>query len=198
MSNTDSRKTSTSAEPLAETSAENLRGRPSDRAKGAMQKTPQPPCASCTSDDGTSAVAPRRSEAATGNGAVDAADATAAADYAAQARDFMARSRMYFEDGLLHHASEKGWCAAEHMAKAVAQTQGWRYETHAEFSLILHRASKALGNDRVDLLRGTPNELHSNYCRRKRHLNAEVIGEDLERVVELIDLLEPLATPAAS
>ena len=132
------------------------------------------------------------------NGAAQADAATAAADHAAQAREFLDRSRIYFEDGMLHQASEKGWGAAAHMAKAVAVTQGWQYTTHAELGGILHNSRKALDDDRLSALRSTPYELHSNFYQRKRHLNAEVIGENLERVAELVDLLEPLAKPTPS
>ena len=45
------------------------------------------------------------------------------ADHAAQARDFLEKSREYLAAGDLHQASEKGWGAASHMVKAVAVAQ---------------------------------------------------------------------------
>ncbi|MCY4455272.1 MAG: hypothetical protein OXC56_03050 [Chloroflexi bacterium] len=53
-----------------------------------------------------------------------AGDMVEVADYAAQAREFLTRSREYLAAGDLHQASEKGWGAAAHMAKAVAAAQG--------------------------------------------------------------------------
>ena len=129
-----------------------------------------------------------------------AEDLVAIADFEAQARDFLNRGRAYLAAGHLHQASEKGWGAAAHMAKAVAVAQGWPYDTHADFSLVLNRATAETGEDRLRGLRAIANELHSNYYRRKRHLDGAEIGRDLESIAELLELLAPLArrpTPAA-
>ena len=124
-------------------------------------------------------------------------DPVEVADHAAQAREFLAKSREYLDAEDLHQASEKGWGAAAHMAKAVAAAQGWEYETHADFSAVLNRAWQATGDDQLLALRGIANELHSNYYRRKRHLNAAVIGRDIESVAELVEILQPLADPSS-
>ena len=118
-------------------------------------------------------------------------------DYQDQARDFLAKSRGYLAADDLHQASEKGWGAAAHMAKAVAAAYGWEYGRHRDFSLVLNNARRLTGNPRILDLRGRANELHQNYYQRKRHLNAEVIGDDIEGVAELLDLLEPLLAAAA-
>ena len=114
------------------------------------------------------------------------------ADYESQAQEFLANSRDFLDAGNLHQASEKGWGAAAHMAKAVASAQGWRYETHADFSQVMLQASRLANNSRIRELRGVPNELHQNYYRRKRHLDASAIREDLETVAELLEILYPL------
>ena len=128
-----------------------------------------------------------------------AEELVAIADSEAQARDFLNRGRAYLAAGHLHQASEKGWGAAAHMAKAVAVAKGWPYDTHADFSLVLNRATAETGEDRLRGLRAIANELHSNYYRRKRHLDAAEISRDLESMAELLELLAPLArrpTPA--
>ena len=114
------------------------------------------------------------------------------ADYASQAREFLANSREFLAAGSLHQASEKGWGAAAHMAKAVAVAQGWQYETHSDFSEVMYQASQLANSPRIRQIRGIANELHHNYYRRKRHLNADAIREDLEEVAELLELLHPL------
>ena len=124
-------------------------------------------------------------------------DPVEVADHAAQAREFLAKSREYLDAEDLHQASEKGWGAAAHMAKAVAAAQGWEYETHADFSVVLNRAWQVTGDDQLRALRGIANELHSNYYRRKRHLDAAVIGQDIESVAELVEILAPLAEPSS-
>ena len=127
-----------------------------------------------------------------------ASDAVVIADHETQAREFLAKARDYLTAGDLHQASEKGWGAAAHMAKAVAVARGWEYETHADFSVVLNQAWQTTGNDRLRALRGIANDLHGNYYRRKRHLNAEVIGRDIESVAELVEALAPLAGEAAA
>ena len=127
-----------------------------------------------------------------------AEDLVAIADFEAQAHEFLDRGREYLAAGRLHQASEKGWGAAAHMAKAVSVAQGWEYDTHSDFSVVLNRATAAIGDDRLRGLRAIANELHGNYYRRKRHLDAAVIGRDLESMAELLELLAPLAQRPAS
>ena len=124
------------------------------------------------------------------------ADLVEVADYVAQSREFLTQAREHLAAGHLHQASEKGWGAAAHMAKAVAAAQGWEYDTHADFSVVLNRGLEVTGDDRLRGLRATANDLHSNYYRRKRHLNAGVIGRDIESVAELLGILAPLTAPS--
>ncbi|MYC35397.1 MAG: hypothetical protein F4X66_00550 [Chloroflexi bacterium] len=113
-------------------------------------------------------------------------------DYETQAREFLGMAWDFLAAGNLHQASEKGWGAASHMAKAVAVAQGWQYGNHAEFSNVMYQARQLTGNPRFRQLRGVANELHLNYYKRKRNLNAGEIREDLEEVVELLEILHPL------
>ena len=113
-------------------------------------------------------------------------------DYKAQAREFLSKGREYLAAGDLHQASEKGWGAASHMAKAAAAAQGWEYEKHRDFSSVLNQARRLAGNDSLRGLRGIANDLHGNYYERKRHLDAEAIGKDLESMAELLEILAPL------
>ena len=117
---------------------------------------------------------------------------TEVTDHEAQAREFLAKGREYLDAGDLHQASEKGWGAAAHMAKAVAIAQGWEYRRHSDFSRVMNEANFATGNDRLRALRGIANDLHGNYYERKRHLNAEIIGRDLESIEDLLAILVPL------
>lgn len=114
-------------------------------------------------------------------------------DFKAQAREFLDKGREYLAAGDLHQASEKGWGAAAHMAKAVAEAQGWEYERHPDFSSVMNQAALLTGSDRLRDLRARANDLHGNYYVRKRFLDAETIGKDLDSVAELVELLAPLA-----
>ena len=114
------------------------------------------------------------------------------ADHAAKAREFLTRGREYLAVGDLHQASEKGWGAAAHMTKAVAVAQGWEYTNHSHFSNVLNEARRLTGNARLLDLRSRANELHVNYYKRDILLEADVIGEDIDSVAELLTLLFPL------
>ena len=126
------------------------------------------------------------------------AEPDAIIDYETQAREFLDLAREYLGHDNLHQASEKGWGAAAHMAKAVALSQGWDYHTHADFFVVLRQASRAVDNERLLDLRATANDLHANYYRRGRHLDADEIGRDLAKVSELLGLLTPLLNGAGS
>ncbi len=121
------------------------------------------------------------------------ADITDITDYVAEARELLARGRRHLATGRLHRASRRGWEAAALMARAVAAAQGWEYEHPDHFSVLLNRAWKLTGEDRLLGLRGIANDLRGNYHRRKRHLDAEAIREDIESVAELLEILAPLA-----
>ena len=112
--------------------------------------------------------------------------------YAAQGRDFLGKAQEYLAAGDLHQASEKGWGAAAHMAKAVALTQGWPYERHSHFHQVMNRARNLTGNDRLRLLHGRAEVLHVNFYEIKESLDQETIREDLTNIAELLDILEPL------
>ena len=122
-------------------------------------------------------------------------DPTEINDYIAQAMQFLARSRQYLAAGDLHLASVMGWGAASHMAKAVAAYQGWQYRTHAKFHVVMDQAWTLSGDDRIPRLRAVANELHANYYRRRRHLDADAIARDLDDVAELVSLLAELVKP---
>ena len=120
------------------------------------------------------------------------ADRAEVEDYAQQSRQFLERARIYVADGDLHQASEKAWGAAALMAKAVAAANGWTYEKHSDFSIVLNNAWELTGNDQIRPLRAIANDLHGYYYVRKRFLNADVIAADIESVAELVDILAPL------
>ena len=114
--------------------------------------------------------------------------------YRRQARQFLARSREYLTSRDLHQASEKGWGAAAHMAKAVAAAHDWRYDKHSDFIIVINSVGRLTGNERVRMLRGIATDLQSQFYERDEFLNANDIAADVESVGELLDMLEPLTT----
>ena len=119
----------------------------------------------------------------------------AVADFARQSREFLGKGRGYLAAGDLHQASEKGWGAAAWMAKAVAEAQGWQYNRHDEFFTVMRQAQDVSGDDRLRNLRRAANELHGYYYTRRRFLRSDDIGQGLEEVALLLDILQPLTEP---
>lgn len=112
--------------------------------------------------------------------------------YETQAREFLARGQDYLAAGDLHQASEKGWGAAAHMAKAVAIAQGWRYARHSHYHRVMNQAGRLTGNTRLPFLHGRAEILHANYYELKEDLDAALIRNDLDNVAELLEILHPL------
>lgn len=121
------------------------------------------------------------------------ADITDVVDCLAASRELLARGRRHLATGKLHRASRRGWEAAALMARRVAAAQGWEYEQPDHFSVVLNQAWRLTGEDRLPGLRGIANELRGNYYKRKRHLEADSIEEDIDAVAELLEILAPLA-----
>ena len=115
-----------------------------------------------------------------------------AGSHASQAREFLGKAQEYLDSGDLSQASEKGWGAAAHMAKAVSLTQGWPYERHSHFHQVMNRARNLTGNDRLRLLHGRAEVLHINFYGTKDELDQSTITEDLTGIAEMLDILEPL------
>ena len=122
-------------------------------------------------------------------------------DFAAQSRESLSKSRDYLAAGRLHKASAFGWQAASLMGKAVAAAQGWDYGYNdndmfkSQFSRVVRRAGRLSGNRRLGELGGVGLNLRENQYRRKRHLCAQIIAEDLGLVAEVVELLAPLTAP---
>lgn len=111
--------------------------------------------------------------------------------YIDKAREFLARSKGYLEQGDLHQASEKGWGAAAHMAKAVAHANGWEYEHHGQFDGIITNARQRYRLPQLRNYGKSAHILHQNYYQHPSMLNADTIQEDIEDVENLLNALEP-------
>ena len=116
----------------------------------------------------------------------------AVADFARRSREFLDKGREYLAAGDLHQASEKGWGAAAWMAKSVAEARGWQYNRHDEFFTVMRQAQDVSGDSRLRNLRRAANELHGYYYTRRRFLRSDDIGQGLDEVATLLDILQPL------
>ena len=114
------------------------------------------------------------------------------AAYESQAREFLAKSRKFLAVGDLRQAAEKGWDAAEQMAKAVALAQNWRYTRHGHFHRIMNQAGEATGNDRLRDFHGRAEILRINFYDLQLELDPEQTSRDIEDMATMLEILYPL------
>ena len=113
-------------------------------------------------------------------------------DYIASAREFLARAQNYLGEGDLYQASENGWGAAAHIAKALATARGWEYERHDDFHAIVNRSQSRLRERRLWTWASSANMLHTLFYQRRTELDADAIGLYLADVQSFVDALERL------
>ena len=94
------------------------------------------------------------------------------------------------QDGDRLQASEKGWGAAAHALKAVAEQRGWQHNNHALLIRIARTLATEAGQPEIRRLFDVAAALHSNFY--ETWMNDEDVAERLEDVKELLGLLRPL------
>ena len=88
-------------------------------------------------------------------------------------------------------ASEKGWGAAAHAVKSVAERRGWRHTSHRDLYRTINRI--AAETDRTDILDlfSIANSLHQNFY--EGWMEDENIERGLAVVMRLVDILDEVA-----
>lgn len=117
--------------------------------------------------------------------------------YRQTSRRLLAQARDELDQGDLIQASEKGWGAAAHMLKAIAEERGgdWEHSRHRHFAAAAARLRSEMGNRDVMRCFQAAESLHGNFY--EDHFPPEIISESLDDVERLLDLLEPLIDAAA-
>ena len=85
-------------------------------------------------------------------------------------------------------ASEKGWGAAAHTVKAIAERRGWRHERHGHLFGVVRAIVAESGQPRIMDLFHVANGLHANFY--EGWLGQEDVERGLGQVEELLGLLE--------
>ena len=106
-------------------------------------------------------------------------------------REFIVHAGEQLALGNSLQASEKGWGAAAHAVKAIAERRGWRHKSHRDLYRAINRISAQMGRkDVLDLFR-TANALHQNFY--EGWMEDENIDRGLTRVTLLLDILDEAA-----
>jgi hypothetical protein len=93
------------------------------------------------------------------------------------------------QDDLLQ-ASEKGWGAAAHMVKGVAQRRGWRHDGHRELYQVVNRLAQETEDRQIRVLFNSASALHSNFY--ENWMPKEMVEDSLAQVREFVRKLEGL------
>ena len=106
-------------------------------------------------------------------------------------REFLIHAREQLDLGDSLQASEKGWGAAAHAVKAVAESRGWRHRSHRNLFEVIDRIATRTDRPEVIELFGVANALHQNFY--EGWMTNEYISKSLERVERLLDTLDEVA-----
>lgn len=87
-------------------------------------------------------------------------------------------------------ASEKGWGAAAHAIKAIAERRGWRHRTHRDLFAVARRVAASEERREIIELFGLANSLHQNFY--EGWMDDEFISESLDRLGNLLDILDEI------
>ncbi len=106
-------------------------------------------------------------------------------------RNFLIHAREQLALGDSLQASEKGWGAAAHAVKALAQRRGWRHNSHRDLFVVSSRLTAATGRLEIAELFSVANALHQNFY--EGWMNEEHIAMNLDSVERLLDTLDEVA-----
>ena len=84
-------------------------------------------------------------------------------------------------------ASEKGWGAAAHAVKAIAEGRGWQHKSHADLFNIVRWLSDEVEQPDIHTLFRSASGLHINFY--EGWLDDEIIAQNLTRVRLLLAML---------
>ena len=88
---------------------------------------------------------------------------TRAEEHARTGRDMLSQARDAVGRGDLLQASEKGWGAAAHMVKAVAERRGWQHAGHRELYVAVNRLAQETDDGHIRTMFHVAGSLHGNF-----------------------------------
>ena len=107
-------------------------------------------------------------------------------------RRFILQADAELAAGDLLQASEKGWGAAAHAMKAIAEERGWRHDNHSIlFSVADRLALETGGNEIVGLFKAA-SDAHKNFYEGK--MTKENVADSLAKIRTLLEILSGLST----
>ncbi len=109
-------------------------------------------------------------------------------------RRFILQADAELAAGDLLQASEKGWGAAAHAMKAIAEERGWRHDNHSVLFNIADRLVRETGRSEIKELFHTASSAHKNFYEGK--MAKEAVADSLSDIRRLLEILSGLSTDA--
>ncbi len=103
-------------------------------------------------------------------------------------REFIIHAKEQLDLGNSLQASEKGWGAATHAVKAIAERRGWRHRSHRDLFIVADKITEMTGRPEVSELFGVASGLHQNFY--EGWMNDSFISTCLDGVERLLDTLD--------
>jgi len=116
--------------------------------------------------------------------------ATSAEEHTFTSWDLLTKADEALRQHDLLQASEKGWGAAAHMVKGVAERRGWRHGGHRELYQVVNGLEQESGDSEFRVLFNAASALHSNFY--ENWMPREMIAGNLQQVREFLQKLEKL------
>ena len=114
-----------------------------------------------------------------------------AAFHADTSRMMMGQAAPELAKGDRLQASEKGWGAASHAVKAIAEGRGWRHKSHAELFRVVRRLMAEMEQPEIHTLFSVAFGLHTNIY--EGWLGDDYVADSLADVRLLLDMLDEVA-----
>ena len=111
--------------------------------------------------------------------------------YNSISRDFLTKAQTYLNQDDLLQASEKGWGAAAHKVKSVAEARGWPHSGHRELWRAVNTLVDEARDEEIRSLFGLASALHTNFY--EGWLPRETVEAYLARVEELLRKVDALS-----
>ena len=116
--------------------------------------------------------------------------ATAAERHSITSRELLVKAEESVAQDDLLQASEKGWGAAAHMVKGLAQNRGWQHNGHRELYQVVNRLAQETDDRGLRILFNSASALHSNFY--EDWMPKEMVEDSLTQVREFLQKLEDL------
>ena len=113
-----------------------------------------------------------------------------AEEFVATSRELLATAFEAVVQYDLLQASEKGWGAAAHMVKGLAEKRGWGRYGDRQLYQAVNRLAEESSDSEIRVLFSAASSLYSNFDENR--MPREMVSENLVQISQFLDKLEEL------